>query len=294
MQHHVIDVTEPRLFLTPITRCMMALQIPDNLGYIAGGSTKDMLYALNFGVDISKNNPTMAANDVDIYCIKPECFEDMKKHIGERCKLVDDRIMTVNYEYQDTEKTVSVQLIRPFEGFNGVKFCGDHESVINLFDINVCVGAFMFMGTTIMLRFSTEMLSGLQNKRLEFTNIHHPLSALIRASKYISKGFRMELSSYFLIMDNWDEIGKDEKKRLQEIMVTMTDGGESIEIDDYLFMATMVGGLPLPIAEHIANLTPEEREKELAKYRGEGVEDLETNGIATLGIKMEDEDGIPF
>lgn len=221
-----IDVFEVRRGLKRITPLLPLVR--EGLVVIAGGFARYMVSPL-----IKQN--VAAPGDVDLFCTSVEAYDEVRKALSKMgATQTTSGLLYTTYSVPDM--TDPVQLITPAKS----KFAdpqhytyGNPIQVISRFDFSVCQFAlipdedaeegFVILGS----------IQGIADERNQFLRIvndlGNPLRPIMRAQKYIRRGYFMPLSQYVLMFDKWKSADGEFYKKTREWTMGMIENEANAE-----------------------------------------------------------------
>jgi hypothetical protein len=227
--------------------------------FVAGGAAKDVVYELTSG---KETDIQMRAKDIDLYLFKKESFDQARKYLSSRMIEKGERVLSVNFEHKvilpgaHCEQTYNVQLIRPLENDNRMKFHGSIQDICGSFDIWACACAIYYglvvqsgiqRGMNLVYWATEHAVKNLNEKLITFQNVFHPFSMLIRTAKYIAKGFKIEATSFVRILNFWNSMSQEERVKTEKVLKDLQSS--YITKDDYEIALMLLSGPAVALAK---------------------------------------------
>ena len=167
----------------------------------------------------SPNTNPVPAGDVDVYCIDPDTFSDLKERFQkDGLKIRHENPMAITYRRCKGDHIYSacptIQLIKPIKEGKIVAF-GSMKEVIENFDFTI-IRIGLDPNDKYQALADADFIHDEKNLILRLKNIHCPVSSTLRCMKYAKKRYWLPAFQTLRLFLDWDQRSDEYREKLFE------------------------------------------------------------------------------
>lgn len=199
--------------------------------YIAGGFAR-------WCVSDRSEKSLIKASDVDIFSPTIDVYEGNKNVLDHThyLKMAFENDFCVQYDNEAYHDMPKLQLIKP-KNEGVVVTEGSMHTILDNFDFTITRAAIKLWQKLpyYLARVDKDFIEHEKSGLLIFHNIHCPVSSLVRAAKYIRKGYFLQPSQALKLFQDWDSREDKHKEKLIQLFEKEEKTDEEIaELEELL------------------------------------------------------------
>lgn len=187
----------------------------------------------------SKNSKPAIPEDVDVFCKTEDDFNKIKEELKSLgiTKTFETKV-SISHHTKDTIlfSCPKIQLIKPRDEKKLVTF-GSIETILSNFDYTITRCAIISETECII---DEDFVADEEKRMINIKNIHCPISAVFRLSKYLNKGYHVSNMTILKLFLDWQERDQDYKDKIISYLISqhLYLGSEAdknkLKLDEYV------------------------------------------------------------